>query len=442
MTAVKTIPSIGMAAGLLLASAAGLLAQAPTDSLTLDRAIAVAIDHSIAVRQAGRTLEAAQARTRQATSAHYPQIEADASYRRTDPTGTISLPLDGQVREFSFVPNDNYEAALTAQQVIYDFGKTDALEELARSGEQTASDNQEQIRTAIAYQTVQTFNTELLLQSNLRVIDEQIAALQENLRLAQQRLQQGSATTYDVLSTQVRLTTVQNQRVDVEGNARKQESALRRLLGYATSTPLALKGEFDTTPRSGAIEEFRQMALRQRSEVTLARDAANSARMQLQVARTSDNPLISLNVSGGVKNGFPPELNAPKLNWSGMVRLAVPIFNGFRTASLEDEASANLGAAEERIADIEESITMEVEQAIADMETNQRKIATTDIQVRQAREALGLAQVRYKNGVITSLELLNAQTTLQEAEFLRLQFRYNYVISRYALDRAMGTRIW
>ena len=76
----KTIAYIGaMATALFVAAANGLLAQAPpTDSLTLDRAIAIAITASPAVRQASSALEASQARTRQMHSAYYPQIEADA----------------------------------------------------------------------------------------------------------------------------------------------------------------------------------------------------------------------------------------------------------------------------------------------------------------------------------------------------------------------------
>jgi outer membrane protein len=441
---VKTIVYIGaLATATLLAAATGLLAQAPpTDSLTLDRAIAIAIGASPAVRQAGSALEASQARTRQIHSAYYPQIEADATYRRADPTISVSLPFNGEVQEFSFFPNDNYEAALTAQQTLYDFGRARAQEDLARSGEQTARDNQEQIRTTIAFQTVQAFNTSLVMQRNLAVLDEQIAALEENLHLAEEKLKGGTATNYDVLSTQVRLTTVRNQRVDVEGSLRKQEATLRRLLGYAPSAPLRLKGSFELPLSPSIPDTLTAEALRQRSEIVLARDAATTARLQLDVARSSDSPLLSLNVTGGVKNGFPPDLNAPKLNWAGTLHLAVPIFNGFRTRAMEEEAQANLNAAEARQADLEGNIAMEVEQAVADVQTSAQKISTADLQVEQARQALALARVRYQNGVITSLELINAQTTLQEAEFQRLQYQYNYTMSRYALQKALGERIW
>ncbi|MDB5036129.1 MAG: outer rane efflux protein [Chlorobi bacterium] len=412
------------------------------DSLTIDDAIATALRNSHALRGAEQALAASQARTREVHSAYLPQVEADASYRRMDPTVSVQLPLDGALQTFSFVPNDNYEAAITAQQVIYDFGKTAAAEDLARAGEASALDNQDQVRAMIAYQTVQAFNTALLLQQHITVLDEQIAALGESLSLSQQKLKEGTVTEYDVLTTQVRLTTVENQRVDVSSNLRKQDAALRRLLGIAGTAPLALKGSFTRTATSPAVDSLTTIALQQRSELALARDAAGTAKLQMDVAGASDSPLLALSISGGVKNGYPPDLNAPKLNWVGGIRFALPIFNGFRTRAMEEEAQANFNAAQERVADLEQNVRMEVEQALADRESSAQRIATADIQVRQANAALALARTRYKFGVITSLELLNAQTLLQEAEFARLQSQYNYTMSQYSLERAMGQKIW
>ncbi|MEO5931576.1 MAG: biotin/lipoyl-binding protein [Candidatus Kapaibacterium sp.] len=105
-------------------------------------------------------------------------------------------------------------------------------------------------------------------------------------------------------------------------------------------------------------------------------------------------------------------------------------------------AQANFNAAQERVADLEQNVRMEVEQALADRGSSAQRIATADLQVRQATAALALARTRYTFGVITSLELLNAQTLLQEAEFARLQSQYNYTMSQYSLERAMGEKIW
>ena len=70
------------------------------------------------------------------------------------------------------------------------------------------------------------------------------------------------------------------------------------------------------------------------------------------------------------------------------------------------------------------------------------KFATSELQVRQAREALSIAKKRYEAGAISNLDLLDAETSLSHANLQRLQVLYFYVLSRLGLDRAIGTRLW
>jgi outer membrane protein len=58
--------------------------------------------------------------------------------------------------------------------------------------------------------------------------------------------------------------------------------------------------------------------------------------------------------------------------------------------------------------------------------------------VRRAEAAVSLADVRYQAGVVTNLDVLDAQTSLQEARLLRLRAEYEVVRSRYELERAVG----
>jgi outer membrane protein TolC len=446
MLRVNLSRSLALALLTLLVLPAGgslLRAQAPTgDSLTLERAVAMALDQSPAIRGAREGITAAQARTNQLRSAYYPRVEADASFTRIDPTISVDFPINGEVQRFSFSPNNNYEAALRVSETLFDFGRRSAQIEVARFGEQSAADNVDVVRSGLAFQVVQSFYTALLLQHDLAVQDEQIGVLRSSLEVAKKKESEGSATSYDVLSTQVRLTTLENQRSDINRDLVKQQAQLRRLIGLPLNAPVALQGDFRTVERSQSADSLVAVALRTRTELVAARDAVHTAELQLNVARTGETPTIGVSVSGGVKNGYPPELDQIKPNWAGAVQLAVPIFNGFRTRYQEEEAESNLRAAQERLRDLEAGISLEVEQASADLAATYTKISAVNTQVEQAREALQLAQLRYANGVITNTELLNAQATLQETEFLRTQALYGNVVSSYALDRAIGSRIW
>jgi outer membrane protein TolC len=64
------------------------------------------------------------------------------------------------------------------------------------------------------------------------------------------------------------------------------------------------------------------------------------------------------------------------------------------------------------------------------------------LQIEQAEKGLKLARVRYKNGAITSNDLLAAETALTQARFQKVKTIYNVLLSQYDLKKAMGVKIW
>jgi len=124
------------------------------------------------------------------------------------------------------------------------------------------------------------------------------------------------------------------------------------------------------------------------------------------------------------------------------VALEVPVFDGFRTKSEVAASEAELRGAEAHTRDVERQVVTEVEQAIADVRASEEKIGTAELQVRQAEQALAMAQTRYTAGVITNLDLLDVQTALAEARLQESKARLDFVLARYSLDRASGDRPW
>ena len=77
-------------------------------------------------------------------------------------------------------------------------------------------------------------------------------------------------------------------------------------------------------------------------------------------------------------------------------------------------------------------------QAVSEARASMDKIKASELNVQLAQEALSQAKVRYESGVITNLDLLNAETSLAQANLLHLQALYNYTLSRIALNKAIG----
>ena len=120
----------------------------------------------------------------------------------------------------------------------------------------------------------------------------------------------------------------------------------------------------------------------------------------------------------------------------------VPIYTGGKTKQqikLQQHLSQQQQLAMESL---NASYKKDIAQAMADIQTNIERIGNTQAQIDQAKYAQTLAAIRFKNGVGTNLELTNASTNVQRAEFSKLQFQYQLCVSKLELAKLMGYQFW
>jgi outer membrane protein TolC len=429
-----------LAALALAALAPSAPGQAPqTGPLTLTQTIGEVIAHYPTLDAARAAVDAARARTMESNASRLPQVSGQAGYTYNSlrPYVSISIPghPDGAIYE---TVQDSYGMSVTARQLLTDFGRTDKLVEMARSGQVTAQDALEATRHQLGYEAIQDFYGVILLRSSADVAREEIAALEEALRISERKFNAGSATKFDVLTTQVRLATARNHLTDTLAAREKQENGLRQLLGWDIGTPLQLSGDLDaTTP---AISESQAIAdgLSNRPEMKVALDDEHTSRLQLDAASKGNNPTLNAQVTGGMENGVVPNLYDNRGYLVAGLALDVPIFTGRRVEGDRMEASAGVRSAQAREHELDQTITTEVADAYSDLNAAKARLGNADTLVAQASEALSLAQTRYTNGVITNFELLDAQSASRSAELSRLQARYDCVLARQAVARAAG----
>ena len=420
---------------------ARLLAQT-SDTLTLPHAIELALANAPTLDQAKAVLQASEAHTRLVENASSLRIDGGASYTRIDPVPTVTLPLNGKDVTFGFAPNDNYEAAISIQKVLYDFGAQDARVAATRSLESGAKDNLEQIRTSLAYQTALAYCSLSVIDESVRLQIVQRTILEQSIGIASERERLGAATNLEELNTRVRIAQIESQIADLQDSREKQEAQLRRLMGWGSRDRVLVSSNLSIAESDANADALVEQALTHRPELVVAHDQEASAKLQVESAKASDRPYIAANVQGGVKDGYFPNLTDPKINWAGTVRLAVPLFNGGRSDIQVEEAEANLHAAQSHTLELERSIGLEVQQAMADVRAAKKKLSLVEAQIAQATRALKLTTTRYKNGAATNLEFLTAQSSLEQSETTQVTAKFAYEYSELQLQRALGSRMW
>ena len=422
-----------------LFSAVAAHAQQP-DSLALEQVVQRVLENNPLIEQSIHKIDAAQAQINLSKSTTYPFAAAEVSYDRIGPVPEINLPDAGS---FSLFPEDNYDAHVAMQYTVYDYGKRKKQTALAENGMERAQQSTQAIRNNLAYRTVQVFYSILFLQQNINVLDEEISALRSHLNVAQKRADTGSATPFDVLTTRVRVSNAENQRVEIVNVLQKQKLLLKSLMGLEDDQVLQVKGDFTALPIANPEKNsLVTNALDARPEMKLATNSVNHFALATQLAALGNKAQIKVNGVLGIKNGYIPNLNDPKVNWVAGIGLHLPLFDGHATQFKQEQAQAERAAAESYRNEVQRRITTEVSQAVEDVVTQKKKLAAADLQLEQANEAVSLANKQYDAGVVTNLELLDAQTVQAQSKLLKSKVLYNLVLSEYQLERASGLKNW
>ena len=438
-----TLPA-AFAVALALPGARAAQAQAApgvdvlTDSLTLDGTLRSVLDANPGITTLDELANAAAGRLAQTRTGLLPQITGTATYTRIDPV--VKLPLGGET--FQLAPNNNYDAHLTAQYLLLDFGKSAATVNLAESQVQTARDNVAVARRDLAFSAAQVYYNVLFLRESIRVQDAQIASLQAHRNEMQKRVEGGVSTRFDVTTTDVRITQAQSTRIDLQNQLRNQQVQLARLLHRPAAADVPVKGRLAFEPQPVDVTAALARAYENRPELKLSRDAETTATLQQRLVERSNLPSLGVGAQVGARNGYLPNLTQIRPNTVGVVQLAVPIYDGNKNKNQRVEALANARSAVARTQDTQEQIRADVRQAANNLESGQARYDNAQQQIAQATDALTRARGRYRYGVGQNLDVLDAETQLAQARLARAQAMYSYTLGQYQLKRATGEAIW
>lgn len=407
-----------------------------SDTYTLEDTINRVLQNNPAIAEASDAIGIATAKVGESRSKLYPSVKGEASYSRIGPTPQLTIPDLGT---FQLFPRDNYDVHIASRYLLYDFNRTKETVHLAQTQIASANDRLKTLKRDLVFQTTQIFYTILFLEENIKVQDEHIRVLNEHLSTSQKKMEIGTATELDVLTTQVRLTSAQSQAVELQSNLEKQKIIIRKLMGLPLDAVLNLKGEFVLKNVDLNASQLLTKALNDRIEIKTVNDALATANVQNTLAHLTEKPSLNLNLIGGVKDGYIPNLTKPYLNFAAGIVFEMPLFDGYYSKNLQAEASANIKMLEDRMQDVKEMVKSEVLQALQDVQANKKKYEMLEINIKMATQSVEFAQVRYAAGTVTNLDLLVAEETRTDAEYLRIQALYRYVLSLYTLQRAIGS---
>jgi len=410
------------------------------DGLTLQESIKLALENNSQILQAKENIYGSEAKVSESRSALFPQINVQASYSRLGPISSFSFSMAPGMPpiDMKFGIENSYNAGISLQHTLFNWGRAQTGVNMSEIGLKQSESNLSLMQHNIAYQVVQLFYGMLVAKEAIKVLDQNISALENRLTTTRKRFESGLVSKFDVLTMEVQIASVKSRKTETESNLRKLEILFNKITGRPLDLPVNIMGSLEYQSFTTNADSLIKVAFESRLELEQLKYQEDLALGQLSMTKTFNKPNLNLSINYGLRNGFFPNTNVLRGNWSASLVLAYPIFDGFRTSSQIDEAEVNLKIARMRYDDTKQSIAMEVKQAIVDLKMNEEKISIEKLKIKQAEEALKIAEERHIKGLLSTLDLLDSQTALETARLNYLQAAYNYTLSKYNLDKATG----
>ncbi len=406
------------------------------EQLNLEEAIELTIANNPQIKQGKSSKVAAEASVEKAKANYYPKLTANAGYTHIDPTGFVQFGAS----QLSFIPNDNYNLNLGLQFNIYDFGRTNVGVRLAKNNINLSENELQLTKQELAFATIQVYYQIHFLKEAIKVQNRQIDALDLALDQTKKLQENGEATNYEILTTKVKLSNANNVKDDLQTALSNALISLEQLTGKETINPDSLVNNWLSVENPDSLTA--NIDVTTRPEFKLAEIQSENATLQEMLAKRNFNPLLSANVQGGYKNAIAPDIYQLQLNYVASAQLTIPIFTGFKNRAAVKEAQAMNNAAEFNLENTSKQLVTEVKQAIKNLNNAFQKIERSNLQVEQAQKAAELARLKYKNQVITNLDLLDTEIALSEAEINKLNTVFNYTMNTYKLKKTMGINLY
>jgi outer membrane protein TolC len=413
--------------------------KASSDSLSLGSVIQKVISNYPSVKVAEEAIRNADSKIALAKTGYNPVIDITASFANLAPVTKLSFPGLGT---FQLYPANNYSASLNYEQLLYDFGRTHQNVEIENENKIIGEQALAQTKQKLSLLTVNNFYNLVYLQSAIKIKDEQLSTLNEHLQYIEKMMATGSATEYQLLSTKVRISTVESQKVDIVAALTSQQSSMNSLIGNSQGSNYVYKSELSVEPPVIPSDSVLSFAFRNRDEVLINEKKTSLAELRFGMTKLQNKPMLNLEASGGLKNGYIPDLNTITPNYVIGVGLRVPIFDGMKNKYNLAQAQSAINSLSYESDFTKRNISNEVYEAEALMNAANKKVGQFELQLKQALKAYSLAETSFQSGVITNLDLLDANTSVSETSLMLLKARIDYVTSVYKLKAALGERIY
>jgi outer membrane protein len=440
----KILPALAV---LLFMSFTMLAQQQP---LTLTDALQYALKNKAEARKAQLDIENAQYKIDETKAGALPQISATGGVTYNPMLQITGLPgeLSGQPGKTTYVALGqkwNISTGVTLNQKLYDPALMIAMKAQKATKEYyllAAKNTDEQIIEAVASNYYQV----LVQRQKIVVLDSNIINTTKTRDILKSLFENGLAKKIDLDRTNVNISNLQANRQQLTNDLQLQENNLKFYMGMPIDSAIEIPSTaFEKIIPQTVLPE--PVDVNNRSEYQLLQKQEQLLQYQKKSVQTAYYPSLSFSGSynyQGIGNKFPVGKGSSSgVNWfdnsSLGITLTVPIFNGFATRARVRQADVSIRRNKEDMKLTALSLNLDYENAKTQISNNLVTLSNQKENIKLAEDVLANTKNNYNNGLATLTDLLDAESSLTQAQNNYSTALLNYKLAEIQILKSKGS---
>jgi outer membrane protein TolC len=401
--------------------------RAAVPSYTIEEAVALAQAQNPEIAIARKKVFAARGGFIEARSGYLPSISSSGLYDKRQTQSETSLR------------QQDYNAILRLDQNLYTGGAVKSQVAIARLNIDKANYELQEMVNRVTMDVRIAFNELLLNRAKVRVREESVRVLDEELNNQQQRLGAGIAGKLNVERAEVALANERPELFNAQTELKNSYLRVAELFGtevHGAQAPLfEIAGELQYRPNHADLNDCLARADANRPVIKARQKDIEIENRQYVLDRSETRPHVRAFSGYEVYSERDPAVG-PEFNYGGVVGINATwnIFDGFATRGRMQATRARRDAAIEALAAARRSVASEVRSAFYDLQQADRVLESETKNVQTADEALEMAKGNLTAGLGTQLDVLQAASDVTRTRTTRLSaiHLHNVALARLA----------
>ena len=411
-----------------------------TLTLTLDKALEIALDENPTIKVAAEEIALKKVASKEAWQSLLPEASLNGSLDHT--IKAAEMKLNDMSFKMGQDGTNTANAGLSINLPLFAPAVYRAMS-MTKTDIELAVEKSRASELDLINQVTKAYYQLMLAQDSYEVLQGSYKLAEDNFNVVNAKYQQGAVSEFDKISAEVKMRSIKPNVISAANAVTLAKLQLKVLMGITADVDIKTDDNLTNYESMLFANQLKEEDVSLENNTTMKQFELNMKLLEKNVKSLKTNfmPTLSMSFSYQYQSLYNPNINFFDYTWSNssslMFNLSIPLYRASNFTKVKS-ARIQMRQLDWNRIDTERKLNMQVVSYRNNMTASSEQVVSNKENVMQAEKAVQIAGKRYEVGKGTVLELNSSQVSLTQAQLTYNQSIYDYLVSKADLDQVLG----